>query len=685
MRRAVSTAVRSLLVVLVASLTMAGPHAAWAQSKARTNVTSYNKAYFAGAQPASALDMVTLVPGFRLVEGDALVRGYSGAVGNVVIDGQPPASKQDKLEDILKRIPADQVERIEIVRPGAADMDMQGYPLIANVVRKTNNAPRIRVEAEVMRFKYGTLAPKIAAEISIGSTYVLDLSVAAYRILGEDGLGFGRRDRIRPDGTATVLSHYEQPKYDEIWTVMAGYRQPLLGGKVNLRALYKDDRGIDYILEQRSFPAAVTFNGGDKEFKPAMEFNLEYDRNLWKSAENQFIVIRRDRREKNLQFSDQGGPLISALKDAHWSETVLRDMVRQRSKHFTLEAGAEGAINTVNNKNSLTSNGVPVFLPAGNVQIKETRAEFFGNLITSFNSRLSLETGARYEMSEFTQRGDSNLNKSLAYLKPRALLTWQPTKNDEVRLLFEREAGQLDFTNFIAFIQVSTSSVTSGNKNQVPATQWRKEAAWEHRFGNSGSIVVTGRREEISDVLDRIALTQAGTTYDAPGNIGSGWREELQMDMILPLDWTGVPGFTLQGTGLYRVSGVTDPTNGMRRRISNDAPEEGKLSLTHDIPAWNLRWGAIYKHDVEKNQFRYNEIRGNHLYTRFDAFVEYKPSPDWLIRLIGRNMIDTPDYKARTLYVGGGVRGVAPVNYVEQLPLTYGPGFGINIQKTFGG
>ena len=685
MRRAVSTAVRSLVVVFVAVLAVAAPQAARAQSEVRANVTGYGKDYFAGAQPASAMDMVTLVPGFRLTEGDITVRGYSGAVGNVVIDGQPPASKQDKLEDILKRIPAASVERIELIRPGAAGMDMQGYPLMINVVRKANNAPRMRVEGEVVGFRHGQYAPKMAAEISIGSTDVLDLSVAAYRILGEVGLGYGRRDRIAPAGNAVLLAHYEQPKYDEIWTVMAGYRQPLLGGKINLHALYKDDRGIDYILEQRKYPTTVTFNGGDKEFKPAMEFNLEYDHDLWKNAENQFIVIRRDRREKNLQFSDQDGPLIAALKDAHWSETVLRDMLRQRSKHFTLEVGAEGAINTVNNKNTLTSNGTPVFLPAGNVQIKEKRAEIFGNLITSFNPSLSLETGLRYEMSEFTQRGDSNLNKSLAYLKPRALLTWKPTKSDELRILYEREAGQLDFTNFIAFIQVSTSSVTSGNKNQVPATQWRKEVAWEHHFGNSGSVVLTGRREEISDVLDRIALTENGSTYDAPGNIGSGWREEAQIDMILPLDWTGVPGFTLQGTGLYRVSGVIDPSNGFKRRISNDAPEEGRLSLTHDIPAWKLRWGATYKHDVEKNQFRYNEIRGDHLYVRVDAFVEYKPSPDWLIRLIGRNLTDTPDYKARTLYVGGGIRGLAPVNYVEQRPLTFGPGFGINIQKTLGG
>ena len=682
MRSAVSPSFFSLFVLLAVA---ASCGAAWGQKDVRPNITGYGKDYFAGAQPASAMDMVTLVPGFRLVEGNATVRGYSGGVGNVIIDGQPPASKQEKLEDILKRIPAASVERIELVRPGAAGMDMLGYPFLVNVVRKSNKALRMRVESEVVVFRHGVVAPKLAAEISIGSTYVLDLSVAAWRAPVENSMGFGRRDRIAGNGTALQLSHYEQPKYDEIQTVMAGYRQPLLGGKINLHALYRNQHGIDYILEQRRFPTTVTFNGGDKEFEPAMEFNLEYDRNLWKSAENQFMVIRRDHREKTTNFSDQTGPVVASMKDAHSSETIVRDVMRQRSKHFTFEVGAEGAINTLNNKNALTSNNTPVFLPAANVLIKEKRAELFGNLITSFNSRLSLETGVRYEMSEFTQRGDSNLNKSLAYLKPRALLTWQPTKNNELRFLYEREAGQLDFRNFVSFVMVSIASVTSGNKSQVPSTLWRKEVAWEHRFSNSGSVVLTGRREEISDVLDRVALTEKGTTYDAAGNIGNGFREELQLDMILPLDWTGVPGFTLQGTGLYRVSGVKDPANGLGRRISFDAPEEGKVSLTHDIPAWNLRWGAIYNHDVEKNQLRYNEIRGDHLYSRVDAFVEYKPASEWLIRVFGRNLTDAPDYRSRTTYLGGGIRGLVPVDYVEQRPLSFGPGFGINIQRTFGG
>ena len=79
---------------------------AFAQTESRASVAGYPSAYFAGSNPASALEMVQLLPGFRLQSGDATVRGYSGSLGNVLIDGLPPASKEDSLETILQRIPA---------------------------------------------------------------------------------------------------------------------------------------------------------------------------------------------------------------------------------------------------------------------------------------------------------------------------------------------------------------------------------------------------------------------------------------------------------------------------------------------------------------------------------------------------------------------------------------------------
>ena len=87
-------------------------------------MTPYPADYFARSQPATAFDMVRLVPGFRLQEGDAELRGYSGAAGNVLVDGQRPASKQETLEDVLKRVPAETVERIELIRSGAGAYDM---------------------------------------------------------------------------------------------------------------------------------------------------------------------------------------------------------------------------------------------------------------------------------------------------------------------------------------------------------------------------------------------------------------------------------------------------------------------------------------------------------------------------------------------------------------------------------
>ncbi len=64
------------------------------------------------------------------------VRGFAGAAGNVLIDGQRPTIKTDSLSRHPGRITIDQVERIDLIRGGAPGIDMQGRTVIANVIRK---------------------------------------------------------------------------------------------------------------------------------------------------------------------------------------------------------------------------------------------------------------------------------------------------------------------------------------------------------------------------------------------------------------------------------------------------------------------------------------------------------------------------------------------------------------------
>ena len=91
--------------------------------------------FFRDARPNTALDMVNRVPGFSVNDGDG-ARGFEGAVGNILINGTRPASKNDTGSNVLGRTVATQVERIELVRGGAPGIDMQGQPVVLNIIRR---------------------------------------------------------------------------------------------------------------------------------------------------------------------------------------------------------------------------------------------------------------------------------------------------------------------------------------------------------------------------------------------------------------------------------------------------------------------------------------------------------------------------------------------------------------------
>src|ERR1700742_1639469 len=78
--------------------------AAASKPVAGDGVTRYGPEFFAAYGPANAQEMVNRLPGFTLDAGSG-VRGYEGAAGNVLIDGQRPSSKTDTIDQLLYRTP----------------------------------------------------------------------------------------------------------------------------------------------------------------------------------------------------------------------------------------------------------------------------------------------------------------------------------------------------------------------------------------------------------------------------------------------------------------------------------------------------------------------------------------------------------------------------------------------------
>ena len=78
----------------------------------------YQAAFFAQYNPLTANDMLERIPGLNLDAGGSGNDGDRGlgTRGNLLIDGERVAGKNNATQDLLDRLPANDVQRIEIIR-----------------------------------------------------------------------------------------------------------------------------------------------------------------------------------------------------------------------------------------------------------------------------------------------------------------------------------------------------------------------------------------------------------------------------------------------------------------------------------------------------------------------------------------------------------------------------------------
>ena len=665
------------------SLLLCAVSAAQAQTARGPFIDGFTPDYFTSSHPSSAYEMVGLLPSFQLIEGDARVRGYAGSIGNVLIDGRPPTSKQETLETILRRITPDSVERIEIVRSGAAGFDFLGYPMLANIVLKPNTAPRGQVAAQDSFMRHGNSNASTTGRMTWGTTDVLDVTVTASRKVPDVGAGYGYRNNVSPaTGADTRRDRYYIKRNDDVWNMTGGYRQPLFGGTVHVAGLYNELRSFAPLLDSSYFPTTIIAPGGDTEFKTDSEASVQYNHPLWAGAEIEGTVIRRADTDHHFQTAFVGTEQDVSVTHARTSETIMHDVFRQQGEGLSFEGDLDGTLNTLVNVVGLAKDGVNIPLPAASVHIQEQRGEGAGTFTWQAMPELTIESGLRYEMSRMKQTGDSVLTRQFGYIKPRVKASYKLDQDDILRLLVEREAGQLNFNNFVTTVEVKSNSVNGGNKNLIPQTYWQMELDWEHSF-KGGSLVLAARHQVYSNTMDHIAIRGVAGDLDSLGNIGSGRNTEFQANLVYPVTWPGWSGLTIQANALYRFSAVIDPQTHVERSISGPLPWDAKISLTQDLPQWQMRLGASYAWPKGQNAWRFNEYQLMHSkdpVTEF--FAEYKPAPEWLIRLFGRDLTD--QYNQRDRHIFSGNRGTTTVSTFETRRLTYGPEVGLYVQRSFG-
>lgn len=673
-----------LLTAAAAPAALAADNAPAAPAPARQTAVPGDQAvlvftpdFFAHARPNTALDMVNRVPGFSVNDGSD-ARGFEGAVGNVLINGARPASKNDTGSNVLGRTVAAQVERIELIRGGAPGIEMQGYSVVANVILKNTVSREHILTGNAFLFEGGQ-------DLFGGSyqfterrgdrTWGVTLSDG---ISNSDSNGAGPVVRVGPNGETLRNEDYYNDGYGGGNSIRGTYAGPLMGGKIDLTARY----GInDWHNINRQTATGVRRESLYDEDSTSGEFGAVYTRPLSEKLklETRFIHEFKDFDSvstSRTQLAGVNDPEQRFSADGASSETILRGMVRyQRSPSLDFEGGGEFAFNTLKVDQAYSVGGAPVALPSASVKVEETRGELFGKATWRIHPKWTLESGLRLESSTISQSGDAAQEKSFFFAKPRLLATWTPMPNNQLRLRLERTVGQLDFGDFAASAQFADEKVLGGNANLQPESRWVGELTYEKRFWGEGIVSIGLRHDEISDVIDVIPLDGG---LAAVGNIGDGTWDQLALTVTIPTDKLGVAGGKFNFKNTWNHTEVTDPTTGEIRPISNVRASQANISFQQDITRWKMQWGATWIPLLGQKGYEPDQIAGWRGHDYYELWGEYKPTPTLAIRA-QVNLWDDFNVE-RTVFAD---RDTRPIAYVENRfvdPRTF---YQIRLRKTF--
>lgn len=634
--------------------------------------------FFAAQRPNTALDMVNRVPGFEVDDGSG-ARGFEGAVGNVLINNARPASKNDGGSNVLSRTPARQVERIELIRGGAPGIDMQGFSVVVNVILKTEASRQSILTWNTTQFEgagqdlYGGSYQFTArdGDRSWGVTLSDGISMS-------DSNGPGRTVRRNAAGDVLRDEVTDTDGYGGGNSIRGTYAGPIAGGKIDLTARY----GINDWNGYYNSRSATAFRESlDQEDNKSGEFGVTWERPL----NDRFKLETRLMHEfgswdgvstYNVLSNGLDAPEERFVYSGERSETILRALIRhERSPKLTIETGGEVAYNMRQTDQAYSVGGAPVTLPSASVKVEETRGEAFSKGTWRLHPDLTLEAGLRLEASTISQSGDADQEKSFFFAKPRFMATWTPMPNNQLRFRFERELGQLDFSDFAASADLEEQNVYGGNVDLEPEQRWISELTYERRFWGEGVVSIGYRHDEIIDAIDRIPLAGG---LSAVGNIGEGTLDRLSLNVTVPLDKLGVSGARFTFRNDWNKTEVTDPTTGEKRPISGVRPTQANVGIEQDITRLKLQWGVNWLPYLGQPSYSPDQVSRWRGTDYFELFAEYKPSPTLAIRA-QLNLWD--DFtQSRTVFADRDTRAVAFVEDSVVDPRTFAS---IRVRKTF--
>jgi len=649
---------------------------------ASEQLVSYPAEFFARYQPATALDMVEQIPGFQIDDG-LTIRGFAESVGNILINDKYPSAKQVSPSSILSRIPASQVEKIELIQGQIRGIDLQGQTVLVNVILRADVPASVQWEYSLQHSSTSLLRSLINASLTDRWKDIdYSLGIEAWRnTSGEEGPervfdDEGKLVEVRDDdlletglnlrgiflNASTWLGNTFVQSNTKIGRVkgheeLISIRQPVASGSVT---------------EQQTFKFS--------ELHPSIEQGIDAERSLGNDLVAKGILLfTRDNSQLITRQTNVRLPASRSLYRESHTKTIENEGIARLELDWSglanhvLQLNMEGAFNTLGGSLIETrdtgAGSVDVNIPGANSRVEEIR----GDVLLKDTWRLAnyqLDYGLGAERSTIKQSGDVDLERTLTYLKPQASLTWTRSASHLVKAQLVREVSQLDFNDFVSASVFEDDDLALGNPDLKPERTWVSEISNEWRPGKDSVYTLVLYYHHINDVEDLLPLTD---DFEVPGNIGDGTRWGIRLESTVPLDWLGIANAKLDMKVRWQDSSVTDPVTGQSRQLTAEGFFSGPPNIPfnseneyafdivfrQDFQQAKVAWGWDIAEQADRPRFKVNELEVFNEGLETNVFVETTRWFGIKTRLEGSNLLDYNEVRDRYIYTGG--REVSPL------------------------
>ncbi|WP_397607034.1 TonB-dependent receptor plug domain-containing protein [Silanimonas sp.] len=665
------------------------------RTEATAPVLSYDLAYFQRFEPLTVGDMLKRVPSVTFVsdvlEYDGVrLRGLDSGYTQILINGKRvPGAGLDRAF-FVDRIPAEIVERIEIVRSASADRSGDAVAGALNIVlRDGYSIDGGYLRAGATRFNDDEFEPTLGAfwggealggnllvganvqgrrnpkdkfsqrfgapgaaldntevqtdvrsgkdyafnadyRVGVGETGELHLSgmfVRTDRIQDEDSIEY--RSGIANNANLLTINDNDLDIQTDNYTLGAGLKWAMAGGETEVRL---DRAGItdsqfEFENEFEYLRDTNPFPEDDRFTRDVTDLLIEDDETTGEFAH-----------ERDASFGKLKFGLQATLKER---ETRILDATRYRVT-IPNAPGVRPAIP------GPTQPLAPA--PGGLNSIEETRLEPFVKFSGAADA-MEWEAGLRYELTD-TEINDRTVAANIArtetdygFLLPSAHVRWNLDDANRITASIARTVRRPDFNAISPALLEAEAGDNDvlGNPLLDPESAWGLDVGFERRLGERG---IVGMNLFYRDITDLVELANTGvegsegpgTFVLQPRNTGDGQVWGAELDLSTPLSAIGLDNTGVFVNYSWLDSEITDLFG--KRRFNNQSNYVYNVGFIQELPSLEASFGVTYRKQGDAP----SRIVGEEIITSYDgdleAFIEKRFGKAWAVRLTGINLLD---------------------------------------------